>query len=93
MKEENSPCVCQNMIVILFFYSHIELVGVRLEDVQFRFYQAVINNRYNPGLYGYHNKETFSFMLRTPCNYADEYLNIMKDVSLKYSDYIVKNLS
>ena len=44
-------------------------------------------------LYGYHNRETFSFMLRTPCNYADEYLNIMKDVSLKYYDYIVKNLS
>ena len=71
-----------------FFAFHIGLVGVGLEDVQFRFYQAVTNNRYNPRLYGYHNKEIFfyAFMLRTPYNYADEYLNIMKDISLKYYD-------
>ncbi len=27
------------------FYSHIGLVGVGLEDAQFRFYQAITNNR------------------------------------------------
>ena len=73
------------------FASHIGLVGVGLDDLQFRFYQAVTNNKYKPCLYGYHNKETFSFLLNCPYNSPEDYLKIIKEVSLKYYDFVVKN--
>ena len=73
------------------FASHIGLVGVGLDDLQFRFYQPVTNNKYKPSLYGYHNKETFSFLLNCPYNTPEEYLKIIKDVSLQYYDYVVNN--
>ena len=73
------------------FASHIGLVGEGLDDLQFRFYQPVTNNKYKPSLYGYHNKETFSFLLNCPYNTPEEYLKIIKDVSLQYYDYVVKN--
>ena len=76
------------------FASHIGLVGEGLEDIQFRFYQPILNNKYKPSLYGYHNKNTFSFMLKTPFNYCqDDYFKIIKEVSLKYYDYMTKDIS
>ena len=75
------------------FASHIGLVGVGFNDLQFRFYQPIMGKKYKPSLYGYHNKETFSFMLKTPFNIPEEYFKIIKDISLKYYDFIVKDVS
>ena len=75
------------------FASHIGLVGEGFEDVQFRFYQPIENNKYKALFYGFHNQETFSFMLLAPFNYSDDYLKILKEVSLKYYDFMAKDVS
>lgn len=75
------------------FASHIGLVGVGLDDLQFRFYQPVQRNKFKPMLYGYHNKETFSFLLNCPYNSPEDYLKIIKEVSLKYYEFVVKDKS
>ncbi len=74
------------------FASHIGLVGVGLDDIQFRMYSFVYKNMYWPNLYGYHNKETFSFVFEIPYNTPEEYLKSVKNTSLKYYDFIVNNI-
>ena len=73
------------------FASHIGLVGVGLDDIQFRMYSPVYKSMYWPNLYGYHNKETFSFVFEIPYNCPEDYLKSVKDTSLKYYDFIVNN--
>lgn len=73
------------------FASHIWLVCVGLNDLQFRFYQVVAINKYKPCLCRYHNKETFSFLLNCHYNSPEDYLKIIKEVSLNYYDFDVKN--
>lgn len=75
------------------FASHIGLVGVGLNDLQFRFYQPVMDKKYKPSLYGYHNKEIFSFVLKTPFNIPEDYFKIIKDVSLKYYEFMKNDIS
>lgn len=75
------------------FASHIGLVGVGLEDIQFRMYSFVYaKTMYWPNLYGFHNKETFSFVFEIPFNTPEDYFENVKNTSLKYYDYIVNNV-
>lgn len=75
------------------FASHIGLVGVGLEDVQFRMYSFVYGKTmYWPNLYGYHNKETFSFVFEIPYNTPNGYFDNVKNTSLKYYDYIINDI-
>lgn len=74
------------------FASHLGLVGVGFEDVQFRSHSPVYEGMYWPNLYGFHNKETFSFMFNIPYNCPDTFLQSVKDTSLKYYDYILTDI-
>jgi len=74
------------------FASHIGLVGVGFEDLQFRLHTFVYGKTmYWPNLYGYHNKETFSFVFEIPHNTPEGYFESVKNTSMKYYDYIVNN--
>ena len=81
------------------FASHLGLVGVDLDDVQFRvglpMYDAKIPGvgcLYWPNFYGFHNKKTFSFVYTVPKKVPEDFINITKDTSLKYYDFIVQNV-
>ena len=73
------------------FASHLGLVGVEYENIQFRSHSPVLEGTYWPNLYGFHNKDTFCFMFNYPYNCPDGYFESIKDTSLKYYDFIVKN--
>jgi len=75
------------------FASHIGLVGVGLEDLQFRMYSSVYGKTmYWPNLYGYHNKEIFSFVFEIPYNVPEDYFQSVKETSLRYYDFIVNDV-
>ena len=73
------------------FASHLGLVGVGFDNVQFRSYSPVYENMYWPNLYGFHNKNTFSFMFNCPYNCPEDFIQSVKDTSMKYYDFIKKS--
>ena len=74
------------------FASHIGLIGDGLDDVQFRMHSSVYKTMYWPNLYGYHNKEIFSFVFEIPYNISEDYFKSVKDTSLKYYDNIINDI-
>jgi len=79
--------------------SHLGLVGVGFNDVQFKSYSPVCSHdneyydsMYWPNLYGYHNEKTFSFMMNYPYNLPENYFKSIKDTSLKFYDFIVNDI-
>lgn len=74
------------------FASHLGLVGVGYDDIQFRSYSPVYEGMYWPNLYGFHNKETFSFMFNIPYNCPEDFLKSVKETSMKYYKYIINDI-
>ena len=74
------------------FASHIGLVCTDFKDIQFRSNNPIYQDFYWACFYGFHNKETFYFMYSIPYNCPDYFLQSVKEVSLKFYDYIVKNI-
>ena len=74
------------------FASHLGLVGVGFNNVQFRSYSPVYENMYWPNLYGFHNKNIFSFMFNCPYNCPKKFIDSVKDTSLKYYNFIINEI-
>ncbi|ORX80519.1 hypothetical protein BCR32DRAFT_268835 [Anaeromyces robustus] len=74
------------------FASHIGLVGVGYNDIQFRLNSRIFKNLYWPNLYGYHNKGTFSFLFTVPSDRPEGFFENVKETSLKYYKYILEDL-
>jgi len=77
----------------LVFASHLGLVGGEFKDIQFRNHSYLEENMYWATFYGFHNKDIFSFMFSVPNNTPKEYFNSVKETSLKYFNFIVKDIS
>lgn len=75
------------------FASHLGLVGEDMDDLNFSNQIAVYDNFYYLNFYGYHNKKTFYFSINAPYNCPKEFFQIYKDTSMKYYDFIVKNVN
>jgi len=74
------------------FASHLGLVGNGFEDIQFRYHGDIDENMYWPCFYGYHTKDTFTFMFSIPSTTPDSFLQSIKDTSLKYYDFMVNDV-
>jgi len=77
----------------LVFASHIGVVGYGLDDIQFRIRSLMEGDMYWATFYGFHNKETFSFVYNVPYNTPKEYFDSVKETSLKYHEFMVKDVS
>jgi len=74
------------------FASHLGLVGVGFDDIQFRYHGDIDENMYWPCFYGYHNKDTFTFMFSIPDTTPENFLQSLKDTSLKYYNFMVNDV-
>lgn len=74
------------------FASHLGLVGEGYENIQFKSYSPVLEGMYWPNLYGYHNKEIFSFMWNGPYNCPEKFFSLIKETSLKYYNLILNDI-
>lgn len=74
------------------FASHLGLVGVGYDDIQFRSHSPVYEGMYWPNLYGFHNKKTFAFMFNIPYNCPKNFFESVKTTSLKYYNYILNDI-
>jgi len=75
------------------FASHLGLVGENLDHLNFSNQIAVYDTFYYFNFYGFHNKVTFYFSINAPYNCPEEFFKIFKDTSMKFYDYIVKDVS
>jgi len=75
------------------FASHLGLVGVGMDNLQFSNQIAVYDTFYFFNFYGFHNEKTFYFSNNGPYNCPKEFYQTYKDVSIKYYDYIVNDVS
>ncbi|ORX75312.1 hypothetical protein BCR32DRAFT_329861 [Anaeromyces robustus] len=76
----------------LVFASHLGLVGVGFEDIQYRMNSYIYENMYWPTYYGYHNKDIFSFMFNFPCQCPERFLQVVKETSMNYYNYMVNDV-
>ena len=74
------------------YASHLGLVGEGLDDLNFSNQIAVYDDFYFLNFYGFHNKKTFYFSINGPYNCPKEFFQMYKDTSMKYYDFIVKNI-
>lgn len=74
------------------FASHLGLVAVNFDHVQFRSYNPISENLYWACFYGYHTNETFYFMYSIPYNCPDGFFESVKDTSMKYYKFILDNI-
>ena len=74
------------------FASHLGLVGEGMDNLNFSNQISVYDNFYYLNFYGYHNKKIFYFSINGPYNCPKEFFQIYKDASMKYYDFIVKNI-
>ncbi len=74
------------------FASHLGLVGVEMDNLQFSNQIAVYDDFYFLNFYGFHNTKTFYFSVNGPYNCPEEFFQTYKDVSMKYYDFIVNNV-
>ena len=78
----------------LLFASHIGVVSnYGLDDIQFRIRSLMEGDMYYTTFYGFHTKDIFSFTFNAPFNTPKEYFDSVKETSLKYYEYIVKEVS
>ncbi|ORX45062.1 hypothetical protein BCR36DRAFT_333845 [Piromyces finnis] len=75
------------------FTSHLGLVGVGMDNLQFSNQIAVYDQFYFLNLYGFHNKETFYFSVNGPYNCPEKFFQNFKDISMKYYNFIVQDVS
>jgi len=84
--ETNFPKCYPNPLNHLFS-SHLGLVGIGYENVQFRSLSPVLENMYWSYLYAFHNNDTFSFVFTMPYNSPEGFFDCVKNTSLKYYNY------
>ena len=74
------------------FASHLGLVGEGMDNLNFSNQIAVYDNFYYLNFYGFHNKKTFYFSINGPYNCPKEFFQIYKYTSMKYYNFIAKNV-
>jgi len=75
------------------FASHLGLVGEGMDNLQFSNQIAVYDQFYFLNFYGFHNENTFYFSVNGPYNCPENFFQTFKDVSMKYYNFIVNDVS
>lgn len=75
------------------FASHLGLVGEGMDNLNFSNQIAVYDDFYFLNFYGFHNENTFYFSVNGPYNCPEKFFQTYKDVSMKYYNYIVNDVS